>query len=105
MRPPELPQGTTVCVHTRTDVEQLSDRNWDRVIGLCFPCHSDNESFFGPPNQPKLIVSKSLGHSVVFQVCRAPGDVPSSITLDRGDLFVMDRRINGPRLGDWSSFA
>ena len=37
-----------------------------------------------------LIVSMSLGHSVVFQVRRAPGDVPSSVTLDHGDILVMD---------------
>ena len=30
------------------------------------------------------------GHSVVFQVRRVPGDVPSSITLDHGDLRVRD---------------
>ena len=58
--------------------------------GSCIPWHSDNESLFGPPNQSKLIVSVSLRHSVVFQVRRVPGDVPSSITLDHGDLLVMD---------------
>ena len=58
--------------------------------GSCIPWHSDNESLFGPPNQPKLIVSLSFGHSVVFQVRRVPGDVPSPITLDHGDLLVMD---------------
>ena len=57
--------------------------------GSCIPWHSDNESLFGPPNQPKLKVSMSLGHSVVFQVRRASSDVPSSITLDHGDLLVM----------------
>ena len=51
---------------------------------------SDNEPLFGPPNQPELIVSMSLGHSVEFQVRRASRDVPSSITLDHGDLLVMD---------------
>ena len=51
--------------------------------------HSDNESLFGPPNQPKFIVSVSSGHSVVFQVRCAPNDVPSSITLDHGDFLVM----------------
>ena len=35
-------------------------------------------------------VSMSLGHSVVFQVRRVPGDMPSSMTLDHGDLLVMD---------------
>ena len=38
----------------------------------------------------QLIVSMSFGHSVVFQVRRVTGDVPSSITLDHGDLLVMD---------------
>ena len=56
----------------------------------CIPWHSDNESLFGPPSQPKLIVSMSLGHSVEFQVRYASCDVPSSITRDRGDLLVMD---------------
>ena len=58
--------------------------------GSCILWHSDNESMFGPPNQPTLIFSMSKGHSVVFQVRRAKGDVPPSITLDRGDLLVMD---------------
>ena len=31
-----------------------------------------------------------LGHSVVLQVRRVPGDVPSSIALDHGDVLVMD---------------
>ena len=58
--------------------------------GSCVPWHSDDESLFGPPNRPKLIVSMSLGHSVEFQVRRASSDVPSSITLDHGNLLVMD---------------
>ena len=29
--------------------------------GSCTPWHSDNESLFGPPNQPRLIVSMSFG--------------------------------------------
>ena len=58
--------------------------------GSCIPRHSDNESLFGPLNQPKLKVSMSLGHSVVFKVRRrAPGKVPSSIRLDHGDILVM----------------
>ena len=60
--------------------------------GSCIPWHSDNESLFGPPNQPKLIVSMSLGHSVVFQVCRVPGDVPCSVTLVHGVFFLTTRR-------------
>ena len=58
--------------------------------GSCVFWHSDNESLFGPRNQPKLIVGVSLGHSAVFQVRRVPGDMPSLITLDHGDLLVMD---------------
>ena len=58
--------------------------------GSHIPMHSDNESLFGPPNQQKLIASMSLGRSVVFQVPRVPGDVPSSIRLDHGDVLVMD---------------
>ena len=49
----------------------------------CIPWHKDNESLFGPQNQPELIVSVSLGHSVVFMV-------PSPIRLDHGDILVMD---------------
>ena len=64
--------------------------NWYSGSGSCIPWHSDNELLFGPPNQPKLTASMSLGHSVVFQVRRVPGDVPSSITLDHGDLLIMD---------------
>ena len=46
---------------------------------------------FGPENAPKLIVSVSLGNSVEFEVRRrASFEVPSSITLDHGDLLVMD---------------
>ena len=53
--------------------------------------HSDNEPLFGPQNWPKLIVSLSLGNSVEFKVRRrAPRGVPSSITVDHGDLLVMD---------------
>ena len=52
--------------------------------------HSDDESLFGPQNSPKLKVSMSSGHSVVFQVRRAPGNVPSPIRLDHGDVLVMD---------------
>ena len=60
----------------------------------CIPWHSDNGSLFGPPNKPWLIVSLSLGHSVVFQVRRVSGGVPSPIRLDHGDLLVMDGQRN-----------
>ena len=53
--------------------------------------HSDNEPVFGPQSSRELIVSLSSGNSVEFMVRRrAPGDVPSSITLDHGDVLVMD---------------
>ena len=52
--------------------------------------HSDNESLFGSPNHPKLIVCMSLGNSVEFKVRRGRGSVPSLITLDHGDILVMD---------------
>ena len=57
----------------------------------CVPWHSDNEPMFGPQNSPEHTVSMSLGYSVEFQVRRrAPGEVPSSIRLDHGDILVMD---------------
>ena len=56
----------------------------------CIPWHSDNESLFGPPNQPMLIVSMSLGHSVQFQVRRGQYGVASPIQLYHCDILVMD---------------
>ena len=56
----------------------------------CIRWHSDNEPLFGPQNSPKLIVSMSLGNSVEFKVRRERGSVPSLISLDHGDLLVMD---------------
>ena len=67
--------------------------NLNRYSGpsSCIPWHSDNEPLFGPQNAPKLIVSMSLGNSVEFKVRRrGQGKVPSLITLDHGDLLVMD---------------
>ena len=59
--------------------------------GALIRWHSDNEPLFSPQNSPKLIVSLSLGNSVEFMVRRrAPGNVPSSIRLDYGDVLVMD---------------
>ena len=53
--------------------------------------HSDNEPLFGPQNALKFIVSMSLGNYVDFKVRRrGQGKVPSLITLDHGDLLVMD---------------
>ena len=86
---------------------QTDNAIWDGVVGFwgrvgvnlnrysgsgsCIRWHSDNEPLFGPQNKRKLIVSMSLGHSVEFEVHhRASTDVPSSVTLDHGDLLVMD---------------
>ena len=58
--------------------------------GSYIPWHSGDDSLFGPQNQPKLIVSMSLGHSVEFLVRRGRCGVPSPVQLDRGDILVMD---------------
>ena len=108
-RTPGLRQGTTVCVHTSMGVEQPSDHKlmtpsgviglWGRVAPLLsLWCARVNLNRYSGsshaslgtaiPNQSKLRVS--LAHSVEFQVRRASSDVPSSITLNRGDLLVMD---------------
>ena len=61
--------------------------------GSFIPWHCDNERLFGSPLEPKVIVSMSLGHSVLFKVRRrAPENTPSQIRLDHGDLFVTDGR-------------
>ena len=56
----------------------------------CVRWHSDNESLFGPRDSPKLIVSLSLGNPVEFKVRRVSDSVTSSITLNHGDVLVMD---------------
>ena len=46
--------------------------------GSCIPWHCDNERLFGSPFEPKVIVSMSLGHSVLFNLRRrAPENTPS----------------------------
>ena len=63
--------------------------NLNRYSGpsSCIRWHGGDEPLFGPQNAP---VSMSLGNSVEFQVRRGQGGVPSSITLDHGDILVMD---------------
>ena len=56
----------------------------------CVRWHSDNESLFGPQGSPKLIVSLSLGNPVEFKVRRVSDSVTSSVTLNHGDVLVMD---------------
>ena len=58
--------------------------------GSCIRWHSDNESLFGPQDSPKLIVSLSLGNPVKFKVRRVSDSVTSSVTLNHGDILVMD---------------
>ena len=59
--------------------------------GSFIPWHCDNERLFGSPFEPKVIVSMSLGHSVLFKLRRrASENTPSQIRLDHGDLLVMD---------------
>ena len=59
--------------------------------GSFIPWHCDNEGLFGSPFEPKVIVSMSLGHSVLFKLRRrAPEKTVSQIWLDHGDLLVMD---------------
>ena len=56
----------------------------------CVRWHSDSESLFGPRDSPKLIVSLSLGNPVELKVRRVSDNVISSITLNHGDVLVMD---------------
>ena len=59
--------------------------------GSFIPWHCDNQPLFGSPFEPKVIVSMSLGHSVLFKLRRrASKNTPSQIWLDHGDLLVMD---------------
>ena len=56
-----------------------------------YPWHRDDERLFGHPSEPKVVVSMSLGHSVLFKLRRrTPENSPSEIWLDHGDLLVMD---------------
>ena len=75
----------------KKDVQTGVNLNQYAGPGSLIRWHSPNEPLFGPQNSPKLIVSLSLGNSVEFMVRRrAPGNVPSSIRLDHGDILVMD---------------
>ena len=56
-------------------------KKWDR----------DNEPLFGLPNEPEVIVSMTLGHSVLFKLRRRMSvDIPSVVVLEHGDLLVID---------------
>ena len=59
--------------------------------GSFIPWHCDNVRLFGSPGEPKVIVSMSLGHSVLFKLRRrASESTHSQIRLDHGDPLVMD---------------
>ena len=59
--------------------------------GSFIPWHCDNERLFGSPFEPKVIVSMSLGHSVLFKLRRRASEkTVTQIWLDHGDLLVMD---------------
>ena len=59
--------------------------------GSCTPWHRDNERLLGCPVEPKVIVSMSLGQSVLFKLRRRTlENAPSGIWLEHGDLLVMD---------------
>ena len=64
--------------------------NLNHYDGSSVRWHSDNESLFGPRDSPKLIVCLSLGNPVEFKVRRVSDSVTSSITLNHGDVLVMD---------------
>ena len=65
--------------------------NWYAGEGSSIPWHCDNERLVGHPNEPKVIVSMSLGHSVLFKLRRRTSEnTPSEIRVDHGDLLVMD---------------
>ena len=53
--------------------------------GSCIPWHCDNERLFGSPFEPKVIVSMSLGHSVLFKLRRR---TPEKTPLKFGWIMV-----------------
>ena len=64
-----------------------------------------NEPLVGPQYSPKLIISLSLGNSVELKVRRrAPGEVPSSLRVDHGDVLEPEYEhcrasgLQGPRV-------
>ena len=48
--------------------------------GSCIPWHCDNERLFGSPFEPKVIVSMSLGHSVLFKLRRRAPEKENSLS-------------------------
>ena len=79
------PWCAEVEVPTRVNLNRYGGR------GSCIPWHCDNQRLFGHPDEPKVIISMSLGHSVLFKLRRrVTGNSPSHVRLDHGDLLVMD---------------
>ena len=60
--------------------------------GSFIPWHCDNERLFGHPSEPKVIVSMSLGHSVLFKLRRRRPENTHSYKFDWivVTFFVMD---------------
>ena len=62
--------------------------------GSCVPWHRDNERLFGHRGEPKVIVSMSLGHSVLFKLRRRVSEkVTVSMSLGHSVLFKLPRRV------------
>ena len=92
-RGPVLPQANPSVTPWCAKGEVPTGVNLNRYAGdgSCIPWHCDNERLFGSPSEPKVIVSMSLGHSVLFKLRRrTPEKTPSQIWLDHGDFLVMD---------------
>ena len=71
--------------------ERGSNHNPTYTDGSFSAWHCDNERLFGSAGEPKVIVSMSLRHSVLFKLHRrASENTHSQIRLDHGDLPVRD---------------
>ena len=70
--------------------EVPAGENLDRYAGegSFIPWHRDDEPLFGQPEESKVIVSMSIGRSVLFKLChRVLGNTPFQTRLDHGDLL------------------
>ena len=76
--------------------------------GSFIPWHCGNERLFGSPFEPKVIVSMSLEHSVLFKLRRRASEkTVAQIWLDHGDLLGLTQdefwhstasELEGPRV-------
>ena len=89
---------TAVYVHTVSDMTRWCAKeevptgvklNRYAGAGSSIPCHCDNERLFGEPSEPKVMVSMSLGHTVLSKLRRrVTENSPSQIMLDHGVYLV-----------------